>query len=375
MNLLKELENLFEKSLFCEIIEKVDELMNSNESQEIFNHSKEEYGSVLYFYAMAHYKLNHFTTAISFFSKSYDITKKIDCLIWKCEAYYDQRNFQQVISIGVDVLKRTDSKRKSIIEKSIDSIVLSEFNNFALLKDFCFELMKISKFCFRYIFACLEYLFENEEFDVMFDIAFKYLNICKQNIESIENVLNLLFAVMDTVEEMNLKYSEDLFDIVKEFHEDFIIPKCFAKICILNFESTEGLQVIEPYISDHPEDYDAIIIKAELLIMEENSEEAFELLLSIESNNLENFKYYSLLVGLYDELFYDTETERKIELYSKLIELDDEYSEAYACRGWEKYKLGDIDEAISDLKRSIIIDPDNEEAKCNLEYIVNRKSN
>ena len=52
--------------------------------------------------------------------------------------------------------------------------------------------------------------------------------------------------------------------------------------------------------------------------------------------------------------------EKAIPDYTKAIELDDTFAEAYFNRGGSYYELGRFDEAISDLTRAIELDPEDD---------------
>ena len=71
---------------------------------------------------------------------------------------------------------------------------------------------------------------------------------------------------------------------------------------------------------------------------------------------------------LFTQAFSEEDSSKAFELYSKAIELNPNFSEAFTNRGFIKHDKGDYAGAIDDYARAIEVDSDNETAYNNMAY-------
>ena len=61
------------------------------------------------------------------------------------------------------------------------------------------------------------------------------------------------------------------------------------------------------------------------------------------------------------------EFERAINDFNRVISLDEEFADAYNGRGYALFCLGDDPKAIADFEQAMLIDPDDDLTRANLE--------
>lgn len=125
----------------------------------------------------------------------------------------------------------------------------------------------------------------------------------------------------------------------------------------------EAEELISKFIYSNPDSTDARLIYADILLEQGSAQIALEILEGLKEKGTENAKVYNTLGKTNRQLGQLEEAE---ESYTKAIELDSKFAEAYSGRSIVRLFLGDKENALTDAKKAYDLDRNNPVIVANL---------
>jgi tetratricopeptide (TPR) repeat protein len=160
---------------------------------------------------------------------------------------------------------------------------------------------------------------------------------------------------------------EEIKDLVEKFEQKLKLNQTFFfdveeyEMLIDYYIDNENIpysnQLIHHAISQHPDSVGILLKKAQLYAYADNTEKALELLSKLEGMDPDNSDVFFTKGAIYSQL---KRYEKAIEEYHKAIAKTEELDEVYINIAFEYENLSNYDKAIEYLKKALEISPENE---------------